>query len=257
MNDPWDPAQYERFKDERAQPFRALLRMCEPVPGGRFVDLGCGTGETTRELHRALHARETVGVDRSASMLSRSGAFAGEGLRFERADLETYAGGTFDVVFSNAALHWIEDQAGILVRLAGMLERGGQLAVQVPANHDHPAYLAAAEVAREEPFRSALDGWERRSPVLAPERYATLLAGLGLADVSVRLEVFLHLLPDRDAVAEWHRGTLLTDYAQRLGTGFTAFLARYRELLHGRLPDSRPFLLTYKRILMHATRSRG
>src|SRR5262249_15299313 len=54
----WDPDQYERFRAERAKPFWDLAGLVEPCPGGRVVDLGCGTGELTSELHRLLRAAE-------------------------------------------------------------------------------------------------------------------------------------------------------------------------------------------------------
>ena len=45
--DTWDPDTYHRFQAERRQPFDDLLALVEPVPSGRVVDLGCGTGELT------------------------------------------------------------------------------------------------------------------------------------------------------------------------------------------------------------------
>ncbi len=77
----WNPEQYGRFRDERARPFFDLLDLVQPRPGMRVVDLGCGTGELTRELHRRLSARETIGIDNSPAMLAKSAAFAGDGLQ--------------------------------------------------------------------------------------------------------------------------------------------------------------------------------
>ena len=68
----WNPAQYERFRDERARPFFDLLDLVQPRPELRVVDLGCGTGELTRELHEQLSARETIGIDNSPAMLAKS-----------------------------------------------------------------------------------------------------------------------------------------------------------------------------------------
>jgi trans-aconitate 2-methyltransferase len=72
--DAWNPQQYERFKDERSQPFYDLLALVQPAAGGCAVDLGCGTGELTAVLHRHVQARETVGIDHSANMLEKSQA---------------------------------------------------------------------------------------------------------------------------------------------------------------------------------------
>src|SRR4051794_23858151 len=114
----WDPGQYERFKAERSRPFFDLLALVGRAPGGRAVDLGCGTGELTRELHRHLQAAETLGLDSSPEMLARSAAFAGGGLAFQQGDLATFADEDhWDVVFSNAALHWTGDHPALLARL--------------------------------------------------------------------------------------------------------------------------------------------
>src|SRR5829696_10500333 len=113
----WNPAQYEQFRDERSQPFFDLLDLVQPRPEMRVVDLGCGTGELTWELHRRLAARETLGIDNSPAMLARSMAFAGDGLRFEPGDIGAFKSeGGYDLVFSNAALHWIPDHEALLPR---------------------------------------------------------------------------------------------------------------------------------------------
>jgi trans-aconitate 2-methyltransferase len=253
--DTWDPERYGRFAAERAQPFHDLLALVRPVPGGRVVDLGCGGGELTVQLHRRLEAGETLGLDSSPAMLERAAELAGGGLRFELGDIAGFEEGGWDVVFSNAALHWLPDHEALLGRLVAGLRDGGQLAVQMPANHDHPSHLVAAEVAGAEPFRTALGGYRRRSPVRAPEWYAELLDRLGLADQHVRLQVYLHRLAGPEEVVEWVRGTLLTDYAARMPPDlFEEFLAAYRERLLPRLADRRPFPYPFKRLLFWARR---
>lgn len=248
----WNPGQYERFRDERSRPFFDLMAMVEPCPGGTVIDLGCGTGELTRALHRATGAATTTGIDNSETMLVRSAEFAGSGLSFELADIATYEpGAALDVVFSNAALHWIEGHEALFGRLAAMLKQGGQLAVQVPANHDHPSHAIAHEVALEPPFREALGGYVRGVPVEAPEWYAALLDRLGFQEQSVRLQVYAHHLPSREDVVEWTRGTLLTDYEKRLEPGlFQAYLERYRQRLLSRLTGAQPYFYPFKRILI-------
>src|SRR4051794_18126172 len=240
----WNPTQYERFRNERSQPFFDLLDLVQPRPDMRVVDLGCGTGELTRDLHRRLAARETIGIDNSPAMLTRSAAFAGAGLSFRSGDIgEFTANHEFDLILSNAALHWVPDHPALLQRLTAALRDGGQLAVQVSANDDHPSHATAVAVAGEEPFREALAGHVRESPVLAPEAYATLLHDLGYRQQSVRLQVYAHELESPAAVIEWVRGSVLTDYEKRLPSAlWPVFLERYRERLLPQLGASRPYL---------------
>ena len=256
--DTWDPGQYRRFSAERAAPFYDLVALVRPVPGGRVVDLGCGPGELTAELHRRLAAAETLGLDSSPAMLERAAAVAGGGLRFQLGDIAAFDEAGWDVVFSNAALHWLPDHQALLGRLAAALNPGGQLAVQMPANHDHPSHLVAAEVAGTEPFRTVLGGYRRLSPVRPPEWYAELLDRLGLAAQHVRLQVYLHHLAARDQVVEWVKGTLLTDYQSRMPPElFERFLVTYRERLLPRLDDGHPYRYPFKRLLLWGRLGRG
>ena len=245
----WNPEQYEKFKDERKQPFRDLLSLLEHRPRMRVVDLGCGTGELTRELHEHIHADETLGIDSSETMLLKSAGFGTDVLRFERGDIEAFVTDRpFDLIFSNAALHWVPDHEALFRRLTSFLTPHGQLAVQMPANEDHPSHAIAAEVA------FTMGEQPRRSDVLPIVRYANLLHKLGFTRQHVRMQVYGHLLDSTESVIEWVRGTLLTDYEKRYGPEkFAQFMKRYRERLLDTLEDERPYFYTYKRILIWAT----
>jgi trans-aconitate 2-methyltransferase len=247
--DVWDPERYARFRAERKQPFFDLVALIEPRPGLRVADLGCGTGDLTLELHQKLQARETVGIDRSPSMLAK--APQAQGLRFEQGDLSRFApAGPFDLIFSNAALHWVPEHLSLLRRLTAALGRGGQLAVQMPMNDEHVSHRTAHELARSPEFRRLLAGFEKRPALPEPARYAEWLHHLGFARQHVRLQVYGHLLEDREQVIEWVRGTLLTDYQERLAPqDWERFLERYRQALIPQLEDERPFFYSYPRLL--------
>lgn len=263
--DKWNPARYAQFKAERAQPFYDLLALVDAgrLPGGRAVDLGCGTGELTALLHETLQSAAsglvcTVGLDNSPAMLSRAAEYQSPGLSFEPGDIASFVAahegqGEFDLVFSNAALQWLPDHPSLIPRLLSCLSPGGQIAIQMPCNEHHPAYRLAGELAAQPPFADALAGFVRQSPVLAPEDYALLLARAGCVSQIVRLYVYLHRLPDRGALVEWVRGSMLTAYEKRLSAaGYEQFLSRYRDLLFEHIPDEQPCLFTFKRMLLWA-----
>ena len=233
----WNPEQYERFKSERAQPFWDLVALIDARPQMRIADLGCGTGELTRALHEKLHARETIGIDNSASMLAK--APSGPGLHFRNESIESFNESGFDLIFSNAALHWVADHEALFRRLAAL---GQQIAIQMPANDDHPSHAIAAEVARE------LGMKPKPVHVLAPERYSQLLFELGFKRQHVRLQIYGHVLPSSEDVVEWVKGTLLTYYESE-----PRFMERYRERLLARIGQQRPYFYTYKRLLMYAS----
>ena len=243
----WDPEQYARFERERAEPFHDLLAGVLPLPGGRVVDLGCGTGALTRIVHETTEAASTLGIDSSSTMLAR--AVPKDGLRFEQVDIGAYEPPrAFDLVFSNAALQWLPDHERLIERLAEWVAPAGQLAIQMPANHHHISHVLAATLAEEQ-----FDCPRRRHSVLPPDEYAVLLDRAGFRQPSVRVQVYLHHLPGPDALVEWVEGTLLNAYRARLPErAFPEFLQRYREELIAALPSERPYRFTFPRILIHA-----
>ncbi|MEN3272359.1 MAG: trans-aconitate 2-methyltransferase [Actinomycetota bacterium] len=248
--DTWDPVQYERFAAERRQPFDDLLRLVEPVPGGRAVDLGCGSGELTVDVHRQTGAADTLGIDSSPAMLT--GAPDVDGVRFSVDDLRTWTSDApVDVVFANASLQWCGDHEQLLSRLVDQLAPGGQLAVQVPCNHDHPSHTVSSAVAAELLVDAPADPVAVN--VLAPARYAEVLHELGAERQHVRMQVYGHVLGSTADVVEWTKGTSLTRFRNVLDdAAFDELVTRYRDRLTAELGDRRPYFYAFKRILFWA-----
>ncbi|MFI5046310.1 MAG: methyltransferase domain-containing protein [Acidimicrobiia bacterium] len=255
----WEPGQYERFKGERARPFHDLVALIHPIDGGSAVDLGCGTGELTAHLHRQVRAGHTVGIDSSVTMLARSSEFAGNGLSFRPGDIADFdASDELDLVAANASLQWLPDHEQLLARLTRALRPGGQLAIQVPYNGDHPSHRLIDVIAGQEPFASRLKEPPLRDPthsVLTPERYATLLHELGFDEQTVRMQVYGHVLESTGAIVEWTSGTTLTPVRARLDEAqYEEFVDRYRAALIDELGEQRPYFYAFKRVLFWARR---
>ncbi|MEO1268293.1 MAG: methyltransferase domain-containing protein [Myxococcota bacterium] len=255
---PWNPEQYHRFYQQRRQPFLDLRSLVQPQPQMRILDLGCGTGVLTRQLHDHLQAASTLGIDSSETMLVQSQNHTDDHVRFELQAIEQFTGEGpegYDLVFSNAALQWIGDHTSLWKHVYSLVAPGGQLAIQIPANHDHASHRTAALVAQEEPFASALGGWFRIFPVLPVDAYALLLEGLGAVDIHVRLQVYIHPMPSREALVEWVKGSLLTAYERRMPESmFPDYLEAFRDRLFAEIDDTQPYIYPFKRILMWCRR---
>lgn len=251
----WNPTQYRKFAEERAQPFHDLLALVEPAPFHHAVDLGCGPGELTVLAAQTLQVADMVGIDNSPAMLAAAAAHVTDGVRFEAGDLAGWSRpGAVDLVLAGASLHWVADHASVLQRWVGSLAPGGQLAVQVPANAYMPAHRTADEVAHREPYLSAFDGAPPPDPVaehvLEPEQYAQLLFDLGCVRQHVRLQVYPHVLGSSRDVVQWVRGTTLTRFQKRLPADlFEQFVADYEVALLQRIGEASPYFYPFRRIL--------
>lgn len=212
-NPVWDPEQYLRFGDERLRPALDLLaRVSHPGPA-RVVDLGCGAGSAMPALRARFPGAELRGVDGSAEMLAKARA---AGFDTEQADIAAWAPAEpVDVLFSNAALHWLPGHATLFPRLLGCLAPGGVLAVQMPHMHAAPVRAAQDRLATDGPWAGRLLGVRSAPPVPEPAWYYGLLAPRTAA-FDIWAAEYLHVLRGEDPVARWAMGSSLRPYMDAL-----------------------------------------
>ncbi len=119
----WDPAQYLRFAGPRLQPAIDLLSRIELSEPRRVVDLGCGTGTSTSLLAQRWPRAAIIGVDDSPQMLASARAEQPE-VVWREADIGSWKAETpADVIFSNAALHWLDHHENVFPGLLGQVHR--------------------------------------------------------------------------------------------------------------------------------------
>lgn len=248
---PWDPTCYERFKQERYAPFADALNLVEKKPHLQAVDLGCGTGELTQWLFQALPDAHMTGIDSSAEMLAKAASRQQSGLNFQQGDLAAVQG-SWDLVFSHAALQWVDAHEWLIPRLFELVRPGGQLVVQMPSNHAHISHRLIQAIAKQDPFCSALHGWQRQSPVLPVGRYAEILYKCGGTHVVVFEKIYPHVLENAQAIVDWIKGTALVPYLERLPPNLQGdFLYTIHQQLQEYLPQS-PVFYGFQRILFSA-----
>jgi len=247
---PWNPDQYHKFQAQRAAPFYDLLALVEVRPNLKVVDLGCGTGELTRQLADKLPNSKVTGLDSSAQMLGKAASFSTPSLVFEQGD-QSQLTGEWDLIFSNAALQWTENHAELIPYLYNKLTPGGQIAVQIPSNHNHISHQIYRETASEETFKSILNGFQRYAPVLSIDDYARLFFTCGAEDITVFEKIYPHVLEDSDAVVEWISGTALVPYFERLGEHKDEFVQAIRKRMKTAMPNS-PVFYPFRRTLFSA-----
>lgn len=211
----WNPTQYLQYEDARLRPALELIARISLASPARIADLGCGAGNVALRLARRWPQASVLGVDADEAMLAkaREGARGEPRLAFERADLGAWrARHPFDVVFSNAALHWLDGHETLVPRLFANVAPEGALAVQMPDNHRAPSHVLLAELARSPRWRAALAHLVRAHPVARPQDYFDWLAPAARG-VDVWCTEYLQHLPARQdgehPVLAWMRGTTL------------------------------------------------
>lgn len=202
----WDPAQYRKFSNHRIRPAVDLIDRVPLDAPHTVADLGCGEGAVTQLLRHRWPRAGLIGVDSSAEMLDVAARELPDA-HWEKADISTWTpSAPVDLLFSNAALHWIGDHAALFPRLIEFIGPGGVLAVQMPRNFSARSHTLVADVARTGPWRDKLIPLLRTEPVAAPEFYYDLLAPR-VAALDIWETEYLQILQGDNPIAEWTKGT--------------------------------------------------
>ncbi len=251
----WDPNIYLRFTDHRLRPALDLMARV-PLAAARTVyDLGCGPGNVTKLLLERWKGARLTGVDASPEMLEKARAMPG--IAWQQADLSTWKPeAPADIIYSNAALHWLDDHASLFPRLFAQVASGGVLAVQMPRQHLNPSHRILFELAHEARWAPLVLRAIRENPVLEPGRYYQWLAG-DAAEIDIWETEYLHVLEGKDAVLNWVMGSLLRPVLDRLDKAYhEEFMRIYGERLavaYPRRADGKT-LLPFRRLFVIAKR---
>ncbi|SNR25347.1 methyltransferase domain-containing protein [Puniceibacterium sediminis] len=227
----WNPGAYHRFRGLRLRPALDLLRSVGPLPEGDVVDLGCGSGAVGPALGQLR--RRLIGVDASPAMLAQARLSGGYDELLEQDLAEWQAKAPAAMIFSNAAIHWLDSHEVLLPRLAGMLAKGGVLAVQLPHQNNAPSHRLWRSLV-EELFPGRADGFHG-TKVLLPAEYHRLLAPLGKVTLW-ETEYYQELAPDGEGhpVRRFTEGTYARPILNKLDKDEQARLIKTYESVIGK-----------------------
>ena len=143
----WDPKDYSRHSGEQAKwAFELIDKLC--LTGReRVLDIGSGDGKVSAELAKHVPSGSVLGIDSSPDMVEfAQGVFqAGfSNLAFRHVDAcHMEFDEEFDVVFSNATLHWVKDHLSVLMGIRRALKPSGRLLIQMGGEGNALDVLAA------------------------------------------------------------------------------------------------------------------
>ncbi len=217
----WNAAAYAANSVVQHTWARELMARLDLRGDEHLLDVGCGDGKITAELARALPRGSVTGVDASPQMIE----FARRAFppaQFPRLEFHVMDARKikftcwFDCVFSNAALHWVDDHGAILRGAAAVLKPGGRLVVSCGGKGNaHDVFLALRPELRLQRWREFF----RRMPMpyffYAPGDYEKWLPAAGFKISALKLAPKDATYAGAEGFATWLRTTWIP-YVQRV-----------------------------------------
>lgn len=92
----------------------------------KILDLGCGDGSLTKQLSSLVPNGKVIGIDASMGMIKTAKKLSRDNLEFMQIDINDLDFfDEFDIIYSNAALHWVTDHHRLLQNSHTALKKGG------------------------------------------------------------------------------------------------------------------------------------
>ena len=205
--DTWNAESYLKFEKQRTQPSLDLVKSLQGIQVNTALDLGCGPGNSTAVVAAAFPKAQITGADNSPAMLEKAGKAHPE-LKFELC-AATEIKDKYDLIFSNACLHWVPNHHKLIPFLMEHLNDGGTLAVQVPMNSSEPLYQMIQQLI--DSGRWDFFAVTETNEILKPEEYHDLLSSCA-SDFDIWETVYYHQMPSRQAMVDWVKSARLRPY---------------------------------------------
>ncbi len=218
----------------------------------RILDLGCGDGTLTSNLADLVPQGSVLGIDASEGMLTAARQHVKPNLSFRLQDINEIAYSCeFDIVFSNATLHWVKDHRRLLRNVMHALARGGIVRFNFAGDGNCSNFFAVVrEVMADDRFSPHFADmeWPWYMPALA--EYEALVQEFPFTDVQVWEENADRFFPDAETMTRWIDQPSLVPFLPHLPSESQG---EFRDLVVDRMirlteqPDGRCFE-TFRRI---------
>jgi trans-aconitate 2-methyltransferase len=171
----------------------------------RILDLGCGDGALTAQLAMLVPQGSVLGIDASRGMIEAARTHVVDNLAFEVRNIsELSFENEFDIVFSNATLHWVKNHDALLGKVHRALKRGGVLRFNFAADGNCANFFSVMKEAIQLPqFFRYFSGFEWPWYMPSIAGYELLVQRFPFAQARVWGENADRYFADRETMIRW------------------------------------------------------
>ena len=252
----FDGKKYEQASEHQKEWGNKLIGELNLKATDQVLDLGCGDGTLTAQIAELVPRGEVLGIDASQGMIDAAVARAGGNLRFLKQDVNDLDFmDQFDLVFSNAALHWVRNHGRLLEMVFRALRANGRVRFNFAGDGNCANFFKViGEAMRHPDFAHYFKHFEWPWYMPSVPEYRKLAATSQLREVQVWGENEDRFFPDADTMVGWVDQPSIVPFLAQVADpdqeSFRSFVVR-RMIEDTRQHDGRCFE-TFRRINLSA-----
>jgi len=202
----WNAKDYAQHSKGQELWARELIAKLDLQGNENILDLGCGDGKVTALLAEATSGK-VVGVDKSEAMVALAQK-SYTNIAFQAIDATTLDfENEFDVVFSNAVLHWVHDHRAVIEGIYRALKKEGKILLQFGGYGNAKEILSVMDTFIAKEYAHYFKDFEFPYSFPHADVYAVLLEEQGFREVDAKLIPKDMIHDDIEAFKGWIRTT--------------------------------------------------
>lgn len=258
----WDAETYDKISDTHEQWARKII-LSKNWNGKEIVmDAGCGSGRVTKILAELVPFGKVYGIDNDENMIKK----AKENLKaYENVNIIQSSlldinfeilQSKFNVIFSNAVLHWILDHHKVFSNFYDLLFENGQLLIQCGGYGNLQKAISVFDIVKESlEFKDYFSNWKNKWNFAEPSNTTKILKDIGYIDIHVYLEDYPVTFKDKNSYSVYLKTVVLGPYLKYLPSEKQdIFIQRIIQLKEKESDDQMLLTLDYQRLNIFASR---
>jgi trans-aconitate 2-methyltransferase len=238
----WNPEDYAKNSDAQLMWARELRQSLDLQGTQSILDVGCGDGKITADFAATVPQSRVVGVDSSPQMIAYAirtyTAAQYPNLLFACTDARSLNfEHEFDLVFSNATLHWVDNHKAFLEGASQALRRGGRLVISCGGKGNAADILQVfSEIIASKPWNRYFDNFYNPYFFYGEHDYALWLEEAGFKVERLELVPKDMTHPGEEGLAAWIRTTWMPFTFRIPENERDAFIARFVDRYLEKIP---------------------
>jgi trans-aconitate methyltransferase len=211
----WDASDYANHSSAQQKWAKELIAKLNLSGNESLLDIGCGDGKVTAEIASYLQEGNVVGIDNSEEMISlatdKFPSTVYPNLSFRRQDAIALSfWQEFDVVFSNAVLHWILDHGPVLKGIYQALKPNGRVLAQMGGKGNASQVVEVVdEIMKTDDWKGYFEKFSFPYGFYSPKEYKPWLQEAGFDIVNLELKPKNLVHENKEKFKGWFRTTWL------------------------------------------------